>query len=238
MAKALKPKTALAVAAHPDDLEFGVAGTAAHWARQGTDVYYLLCTDGSKGSADRNTSSAQLIKTRRAEQLKAAKILGVKDVFFLDYEDGLLELSRELKVDIARVIRQTQPEVVMTMDPTFVYSAQHGFINHNDHRVVGQATLDAVFPLARDHLSFPELLAEGLEPHKVRTILLNNFHNLNHHVDISDTIDLKLEALNAHQSQIPDSQETEQFVRKMAQQAGQAAGFDYAEGFIRIDLED
>src|SRR3989344_3187826 len=171
----LKPKKVLGVAAHPDDLDFGMSGTIAKWTARGAEAYYLILTDGSKGSADKNMSPEDLVKMRQDEQREAAKILGVDEVFFLNYEDGCLVCDKQLKRDIARVIRKVKPEVIMTFDPTLVYSAKRGIINHPDHRAAGQATLDACFPLARDHLSFPELLAEGLEPHATPTILLMNF---------------------------------------------------------------
>lgn len=235
----LKPKVVLAIGAHPDDLDFGTSGSAAKWAEGGAEVYYLLVTDGSKGSSDRHISSSDLIKLRRDEQLAAGKILGLKEVFFLDYEDGLLTNSVDLKRDIVRVIRQTKPDILVTMDPGVLYEASFGFINHPDHRAAGQAALDAVFPLARDHLSFPELLAEGLEPHKVPHVLLMRFGGDNNYsVDISTTIDKKLEALAAHASQMPNLTQTQQLVRDFGKRAGQASGYDYAEGYLRIDLRD
>lgn len=234
----LKPKVALAIAAHPDDLEFGVAGTIANWIQQGTEVYYLLATDGSKGSSDPKASRAELIKTRRAEQEEAAKILGVKKVFFLDYEDGTLEVTQDLKRDIVRVIRQVKPDVVLTMDPTFVYSSEYSFVNHSDHRAAGQAAMDAVYPFARDALSFPELLAEGFKPHKAKHLLLVNFEHHNYYVDISDTCDLKMKALAAHKSQVPDFKATEKMLRDHAKANGRKCGCQLAEGFMRIDLPD
>jgi len=234
----LNPKVVLGVAAHPDDLDFGMSGAAATWAAEGAAVYYLLLTDGSKGSADPHISSSDLIKIRRREQQTAAKILGLKQVFFLDYEDGLLENNVAVKRDIARVIRQVKPEVVVTMDPTIAYWVEIGYINHPDHRAAGQATLDAVFPLARDHLSFPELLAEGLQPHKVTTVLLMRFGNESFVVDISLHIDKKLKALAAHASQVANVEETHQIVKDWAKRAGESAGYDYAESFLRIDIPD
>lgn len=232
------PKTVLGIAAHPDDLDFGTSGSAAKWAAAGAEVYYLLLTDGSKGTEDRQISSADLIKLRRQEQQQAAKILGLKKVFFLDYEDGLLVNNTDVKRDIVRVIRQTKPEVVVTLDPTMVYAAGMGYVNHPDHRAAGQAALDAVFPLARDHLSFPELLAEGLEPHKVKTVLLMNFQTQNYTSDISAVMDKKLEALAAHASQMANIEETHLLVKDWAKSAGQAKGYAYAEGFMRIDIRD
>ncbi len=234
----LKPGVALGIAAHPDDLEFGIAGTVAKWVSQGTVVYYLILTNGNKGSADRTLTADQLRDIRQEEQKAAAKELGVKRVFFCDYDDGMLTVSPEVKKDIVRVIRQVKPEVVLTIDPTVVYSLVRGFINHTDHRAAGQSTIDAVFPLARDYLSFPDLLSqEGLEPHKVSTLLLTNFDRHNFYVDISSTIDTKLRALAMHSSQIPNMAEAEKWVKLMATRIGKGAGLSFAEAFIRLDIE-
>jgi LmbE family N-acetylglucosaminyl deacetylase len=234
----LTPKIALGVAAHPDDLEYGIAGTVAKWVSRGTVVYYLILTNGNKGSADRSQTPDQLRDARRQEQRAAAKVLGVKEVFFCDYDDGMLSVSAEVKKDIVRVIRKVKPEVVLTMDPTVVYSIARGFINHTDHRAAGQSTIDAVFPLARDHLSFPELLSEeGLEPHKVSTLLLTNFDRHNFYVDISEVLDTKLKALEQHSTQIPNMAEAEKWVRLMAERIGQGAGLAAAEAFMRLDIE-
>lgn len=232
----LKPKVVLGVAAHPDDLEFGMAGSVAKWVGEGATAYYAILTDGSKGSADRHVSSSDLIKIRRAEQQAAAKVLGVKEVFFFNYEDGCLECNLDVKKDIARVIRQVKPDVVMAMDPTMTYSVARGFVNHPDHRAAGQAALDAVFPLARDHLSFPELLAEGLEPHKTPTMLLVHFDNANYYIDISDYMDTKLKALDEHVSQIPNLTATHELLRGIAAQNGKKCGCRYAEAFVRLDI--
>lgn len=232
----LLPKVILGVAAHPDDLDFGAAGTVAKWISLGSEVYYLILTDGSKGSADRHLSSSNLIKMRRKEQENAAEILGLKKVFFCDYEDGHLPCETPVKRDIARVIRQVKPDVVITMDPTMVYSLKQNFINHPDHRAAGQATLDAVFPLARDHLTFPELLAEGLEPHNTPTLLLINFDQSNFFVDITDSLEKKMKALAAHTSQMDDVLKVQAHMKNVAQELGTQAGYDYAEGFIRLEV--
>ncbi|MDL2342398.1 MAG: PIG-L family deacetylase [Patescibacteria group bacterium] len=233
---ALTPKIVLGVAAHPDDLDFGASGAMAAFAAQGAAVYYLLLTDGSKGSADYHASTVDLIKTRQAEQRAAIQAIGAKDVKFLDYPDGELEVTMDVKRDIVREIRTIRPDVVITMDPSVLYSAEQGMINHPDHRAAGQATLDAVYPLARDHLSMPELFAEGYEPHKVATLLLINFNEQNFTVDISQTIDLKLKALEAHASQMPDVAKTQAMVRDIASGIGAKSGYQFGEGYIRIDI--
>jgi LmbE family N-acetylglucosaminyl deacetylase len=233
----LNPKTVLGVAAHPDDLDFGAAGTFAKWANNGTDIYYLILTDGSKGSGDRKMTSSKLVNLRRKEQQEAAKRVGVKSVEFLDYEDGKLECCMDAKKDIARAIRKIKPDVVVTMDPTMIYIAETGFINHPDHRAAGQATLDAVFPLARDHLSFPELLKEGLEPHITSIVLLINLEKQNWYEDITETIDQKMDALAAHTSQMMDASETQKMMKGIAVETGAKCDCGCAEGFMRIDVK-
>ena len=232
----LAPKVVLGVAAHPDDLDFGASATMAKFAAEGAEIYYLILTDGSKGSADRTITPEQLIKMRRAEQLAALKAVGGVDVTFLDYPDAALEISQALKRDIVREIRRRKPDVVVTMDPSVLYSEVRGFINHPDHRAAGQATIDAVFPLARDYLTFPELLSEDLEPHKVATLLLTNFDKQNFYVDVSDTLDKKFAALQSHVSQISDMDSVKKWVSEWAEKAGKQAGCKYAEGFMRLDL--
>lgn len=235
----LRPNIVLGVAAHPDDLEWGMAGSAAKWAKEGADVYYLVCSDGSKGSPDRNISSSELIATRRSEQLAAAKVLGLKDVIFLDHEDGLVEANAALKRDIARVIRKLKPDVMVAMDPGMIYSAEFGYINHPDHRAVGEAALAAVFPLARDFLSFPELLAEGLEPHNTPTVLLINFDQRDDsycYIDISDAMEQKLAAFRTHQSQGLATEGMPEQIKGMNQAVGRVVGVDYAECFVRINV--
>ena len=235
--KPFVPTRILAVGAHPDDIDFGASGSVALWAQKGAHVEYVVITDGSKGSSDRHLESQSLIRTRQQEQQAAAKKLGVRNVHFLSYEDGALAVTMELKCDLVRLIRRVRPDTVIVMDPTMVYSTQLGFVNHPDHRAAGQATLDVVFPLARDHLSFPDLLTEEqLEPHKVANLLLIHLDKQNCLVDISGTIDLKLAALRCHASQIPDNKTLESMVRGRAKTLGAEAGFAYAEGFVRLEL--
>ena len=231
----LRPKIVLGIAAHPDDLDVGAGGTLAHFASQGAEVHYLILTDGGKGSDDPSMTSAQLTAIRHSEQQTALEIIGGKSITFLDYPDGELEVTMELKKHIVKAIRSIKPDVVITMDPTVIYSAANGIINHPDHRAAGQATLDAVFPLARDRLTFPELLIDGFEPHKTATILLVNFNDSNFAVDITNTFDTKMNALKAHVSQFGDL-ENSTWVRSMAEAQGQKAGCALAESFVRIDI--
>jgi len=232
----LMPKKVLGVAAHPDDLDFVAAGSMARWAAEGADVCYLILTDGGQGSSDRRMSPSRLIGRRREEQRAAGKVLGLKEVLFLDFPDGGLENSLDVRRNVVRAIRRLRPDVVVTMDPTVLYAAGRGIINHPDHRAAGQAVLDAVYPFARDHLAFPELLAEGFEPYEVKTVLLGNFERQNFAVDINDSLEKKLLALKAHESQIPDFRATKAMVTRWAEQTGQEFGYKYAEGFMRIDV--
>ena len=232
----LKPSVVLGVAAHPDDLEFGVAGSMAKFISEGAKGYYLILTNANKGTGDRSMEPARLTEIRREEQRQAGKILSLTDIFFCDYDDGYLECSLAVKRDICRAIRTVKPDVVIAMDPSFLYSSERGFINHPDHRAAGQAALDAVYPLSRDHLAFPELLAEGLEPHEVATMLLLNLDRPDYMIDISQHMDTKLQALGAHTSQVPNPEATFAMVRSWAESLGSKVGAKYAEGFVRIDV--
>jgi LmbE family N-acetylglucosaminyl deacetylase len=228
----LKPKIVLGVGAHPDDLEYGAAGTLAKWAAAGAKVYYLILTDGSKGTTDASLSPASLVATRQAEQQAAAKIVGASDVFFGAFKDGELENTASVRREIVRRIRVLKPEVVVGWDPTFVYSAD--MVNHPDHRAAGQAMLDAVYPYARDIVSFPELQKEGLEPHKVGTVLLINPAGNTYISDITGHLDTKIQALSAHASQ--GGVEPAAATTKRAHDSGEPHGLAAAEGFVRIDL--
>jgi LmbE family N-acetylglucosaminyl deacetylase len=231
----LHPKVILGVAAHPDDLDVGAGGTLAHFASQGAEIHYLILTDGGSGSDDPLATSAELVTIRRKEQQAGLEIVGGTSITFLDGPDGQLEISLDLKREIVKVIRQIKPDTVITMDPTVVYSAQNGIINHPDHRAAGQATLDAVFPLARDRLSFPELYDQGYQPHKVATVLLVNFSTSNFSVDITNTLDKKIEAIEAHVSQFADHS-VSTWVKEFAHEQGKVAGYELAESFVRIDV--
>ncbi len=227
----------LGVGAHADDLDFSAAGTIAQLASEGAEIYYLILTDGSKGSADPDVTTETLVSTRQKEQLDAAKLLGVREVFFLDYEDGALEVTQDLKKDIVRHIRQIKPDVVFCFDPTMVYDVAQNLINHPDHRACGQAVLDAAYPLARDRLSFPELYVDGLEPHKVKTLMLTNFEKQNYFVDISQTFERKMEAIAAHTSQVSEMARVRLRFTTSAAELGKQIGCTYAEAFVRIDIK-
>ncbi len=225
---------AMAVFAHPDDAEFGCGGTIAKWASEGIEIVYVVATDGSKGSADPTMTPERLITMRRQEQRKAADVLGVKDVVFLDYPDGYLEHTLALRKDIARAIRQFRPERLIAMTPYRSFSI-NSYINHPDHLAVGDATLAAVYPTARDRLTFPELLAEGLEPYAVREVYVTGTDSPDTWVDITQTIDKKIEALFQHTSQI-QSPEMPDWVRTRAKETAQGHDMEYAESFKKFTL--
>jgi LmbE family N-acetylglucosaminyl deacetylase len=209
----MEPKRALVVAGHPDDSEFGCGGTAALWSREGWEFYYLVCTDGSKGSADPDMPPEKLVPLRREEQRAAARRLGVKDVFFLGYADGELTRSRELLGDVVRHIRRLKPYAVFTHDPEAIIIGD-SFVNHSDHRTAGMVAIDAVYPAARDRWNFPEHIEEGLEPHNVKEIYIWGSERANFIVDITDVVDTKIEALLEHKTQFGDRPEFLDFVRE------------------------
>jgi LmbE family N-acetylglucosaminyl deacetylase len=233
----LQPKVVLGIVAHPDDLDCWAGGTMAQFAADGAEVYYLILTDGANGTDNRQMTAEQLISIRRAEQKQAGQVLGLKDVFFCSNADGCLENCTDVRREVVKIIRKVKPDVVITWDPSMLYAVELGCVNHPDHRAAGQATLDAVYPLARDHMSFPELLQQGYEPHKTSTLLLINFNDYNYSIDITNTFDAKMQAIAAHVSQLPDPAKVKQRFITMAVDAGQECGVAYAERFLRIDVE-
>ncbi len=225
----------LVVMAHPDDPEFAAGGTIAQWTREGHEVIYCLATRGEKGSDDLRMSPEQLAIIRENEQRQAAAVLGVREVIFLNYVDGTLEPNLTLRRDIVRMIRRYRPDIVVTMDPQTLIRGNR-YINHNDHRAIGLATLDAIFPAAGNPMYFPELLQEGLEPHRVREVYLSTTEYANHWVDITDVFALKMAALRCHASQIRDPLALEQRLRERLRY--QINGREIlAESFRRIILE-
>ena len=221
----------LVVAAHPDDPEFLAGGSIARLAREGREIAYVIVTNGNKGSSDPGVTSEQLIPIREAEQRQAARVLGVGDVTFLGYEDGELEDIRELRRDVTREIRRWRPDLVITLNPHRTYDNFPGW--HRDHRTTARVVLDCVYPLARDHLSFPELLPD-YEPHKVRDVYTVQWGQPPLVIDITDTMDLKLAAGRCHASQIRDLEAFEARMRNRAATIGKSSGYSYAEGFEHI----
>ena len=220
----------LVVGAHPDDPEFLAGGTIARLAMEGRDVTYVIVTNGNKGSGDRSVTSEQLVPIRAEEQRRAAQVLGVKHVEFLGYEDGELEDTRDLRRDVTRQIRRWRPDLIITLNPQRTYLNFPGW--HRDHRTTARVVLDCVFPLARDHLAFPELA--DYEPHKVREVYTVQWEQPRLVLDITDTIDRKLEAIRCHASQIGDVKAVETRMRARAATVGKEKGYSYAEGFDHI----
>jgi LmbE family N-acetylglucosaminyl deacetylase len=225
----------LFIVAHPDDPDFGAGGTTARWVRCGAQVTYVIVTDGAKGSRDPDLVGARLSQIRQAEQLAAAQMLGVSQVVFLGYPDGEVYNTPALRRDLVRQIRLHRPDLVVTHDPTARFIGR-SWINHPDHRAVGDTALDAVFPLARDRLNFPEHEREGLAPHKVLNVLLTPTNEPNEWVDISETLDLKIAALCEHRSQIGDPEALAARVRQRAQDYAAGTPFTHAERFRHIAL--
>lgn len=223
-------KRGMIVVAHPDDMEFGCGGTVAKWAADGLELVLVVATDGSKGSSAENMTSEQLIKIRRDEQEAAAKVLGIKQVVFLGYPDGYLEHTLELRKDIARAIREHRPDRLITMTAYRSY-AINSYINHPDHLAVGDAALAAIYPTARDRLTFPDLAAAGFEPHKVREVYVMGTDTPDCWIDIGPTLDTKINALRAHVSQIADMEGMAERVRTRATDVGKDQEYEHAECF-------
>ena len=223
---------AMIVSPHADDAEFGVAGTVARWTRESKNVVYVICTDGSKGTSDREMKPETLAEIREAEQREAARVLGVDEVVFLRYPDQGLEDASEFRKDLVREIRKYRPEVVVTTDP------YRRYVWHRDHRITGQVVLDAVFPFARNHLAYPDLLEDGLEPHTVKEVLFWGTEDVNYRSDISDTFELKLSALRCHKSQIdqPDSPNWIEWLRRVNRAMAEGESFELAEAFHRVEI--
>jgi LmbE family N-acetylglucosaminyl deacetylase len=213
----------LVIAAHPDDVDFGSAGTVAQWVEDGITVAYCLATSGEAGGSDRSVSRAEMVAIRQAEQTAAAKQVGVHDLHFLGYPDGQVEPSLALRRDLARIIRLLRPHRVVCPSPERNY-ARLG-VSHPDHRAVGSAALDAVYPDARNPFAFPELLAtENLEPWTVREVWIAGSPEPNNYVDITDTFSRKVAALRCHASQIADPDALEERLRGWLGQAAVAGG--------------
>jgi len=234
LAEEKKIERAMVIFAHPDDAEFGSAGTVAKWASEGVEVTYVVATDGSKGSTDPEMSPDRLSDLRYAEQREAARILGVCHVEFLGFEDGVLEPTIELRRAITAAIRRYRPDVVITPNPVRSFDL-HAFAQHPDHLACGEAALAAIYPCARDRLTFPELIKEGLDPHAVTEVLIVGTGNVDHWIDIGSTIDKKIEALRAHDSQV-GGRPVEEFVPDRAKSVAEGHDMAYAEAFKRLTI--
>jgi LmbE family N-acetylglucosaminyl deacetylase len=204
-------QTVLVVGAHPDDIDFGASGTLATWTDVGVRVVYCIVTDGDAGGFDSTVSRSAMVGIRRAEQENAAKVVGVEEVEFLGYPDGRLVASLDLRRDLARVIRRVRPDRVLAPSPERNW--QRIQASHPDHLAAGEATLNAVYPDARNAFAFAELLEEGFEPHVASEVWLMASPRADHLVDITDSIDRKVAALRCHVSQLPDPDALEERVR-------------------------
>jgi LmbE family N-acetylglucosaminyl deacetylase len=231
----LPPQRALIIAAHPDDIEFVVAGTVAKWVQAGAQARYVLVTSGDAGSHQPGITREELARVREAEQRAAARTVGVDEVVFLGYHDTEVEPTLALRRDLVREIRRFKPDTVVCFDPTQLF-VNGGYINHPDHRAVGQAAVDAVAPTAAMPLAFVELREEGLEPHRVKEVLVAGTADPDTWIDISDTIDLKIEALRQHASQFPHGWDPGEMIREWAAEGGAEVSVPYAEAFKRIVL--
>ena len=235
-------KTAMVVVAHPDDAEFAVAGSVATWVRDGWDVYYVICTDATGGGPDDATDVGPSAKrmmsdTRKSEQRAAGDVLGLKDVFFLDYQDGQLQPTIELRRDLVRLFRTYRPSRVFCQSPERTWAPALAIGRyHSDHLAAGQATLAAIYPMSQNPWDFPELLEEGLLPHKISEVYIAGAPNINHYVDISEVMAQKIGALLCHASQfIGRMEEVEKMVRKRFAEVGTKYGVAFAEEFHRTE---
>lgn len=228
------PESAMAIVAHPDDIEFSCAGTIARWVKAGSRVAYVLCTSGEVGIAKAGMTKEKATEIREKEQLAAAKIVGVQDVVFLREPDGMLQPSLELRKKLVREIRRFRPEIVICGDPTIVWAGDT-YINHPDHRAAASAALDAIFPAAGQPNLFEELAEEGVTAHKPRKVYVTGWNGTDLFVNIEETIDQKITALRAHKSQMKDW-DPEERIKKWAAERGQGKEMAYAEGYRVVTL--
>jgi len=228
---------ALMISAHPDDPDFSAAGTLARLVEAGTKVTIVICTDGSEGGEDPHVPDTELTKRRYAEQCAASAELGITDVIFLGHPDGRLEHTIEFRGQVAAEIRRHRPELVLTHVPTISLDMPIGGY-HPDHLAVGQATLAAVYPAARNPRAYRELLAEGLEPWKVKEVWIPLWNLGDFFVDISSTFEKKIAALRRHESQFTNWTDWETNLRNRMKKIAEDTntGYEYAEGFKRIKI--
>jgi len=224
----------LVITPHPDDAEFGTAGTVAKLTKKGKIVVYIVCTNGDKGTEDIHLKPEKLAVIREKEQLEAAEVLGVREVVFLRNPDQSLEDTPEFRKEIVEQIRIFRPEVVITADP------YRRYIWHRDHRITGRVVLDALFPYSRDLWAYPDLIEYGLKPHKVKEVWLwaPEDNDINFRSDISQTFQQKLKALRCHKSQLKKSfaSEMEEWLCRRAKDMAEGENFTLAEGFHRVEI--
>ena len=226
--------SALVLVAHPDDAEFMCGGTIAAWTRNGCEVHYVVCTDGSAGSNEPGASRDQVAPIREREQRAAADVLGVQTVTFLGEVDGLLEVTPATRKKVTREVRRLRPEVLIAPDPARLWSGE-GYINHWDHKQAGLLALTVVMPDAPTRVMFQELEEEGIEPYEIPNLWLSS-NEPDTYVDITKTIDIKVQALAQHVSE--EGEAAAPWVRERARQVGEEAGVEYAEAFKAFRFVD
>ena len=228
------PCDILVLSAHPDDAEFGAAGTVIRWVDEGQRVVYAIATNGDKGTSDRTLTPNKLATIRREEQARAAESIGVREVVFMGYPDQGLEDTPALRKDVVRLLRIYRPRMLVTSDP------YRRYLWHRDHRIIGQVAMDAVFPFARDHLAYPDLLEQGIEPHKVAEILFWGTEAINYQEDITARFDRKIQALRCHVSQVKEFKFSDPvaWLKQRSREMAQGTDFELAEGFHRVQLPD
>lgn len=228
-------KRVMVIMAHPDDPDFFSGGTTALWAREGAEIIYLILTNGNKGSDDPAMTPERLAKLRQDEQRVAADLLGVKTITFLGEPDGELQVTIPLRRRVVREIRRHRPHIVICPDPSAYYFG-NTYVNHPDHRAAGQVALEAIFPAARNRMYHPDLLGEGLMPHAVREIYLAGALQPDRWVDITQVIDLKIRAIQAHASQLTDPEAVIERVRQRAEAVDEYGRTVYREAFRYLTL--
>ncbi len=229
------PESAMAIVAHPDDIEFGTAGTLARWAKAGARISFVLCTSGDVGIAEEGMTRARAIEIREAEAREAAKMLCATEIIFLREPDGMLQPTLELRKKIVREIRRFKPELVIVGDPTVVWAGPE-YINHPDHRAAATAAIDAIFPAAGQPNLFEELAEEGLTAHKPRKVYVEAWDGkADVYINIEETIEMKIEALRLHKSQMKDW-DPGPMVREWAAAAGKGKEMAFAEAFRLVTL--
>jgi len=231
-----RPDRVMVIVAHPDDADFGPAGTIATWTRAGTVAHLVCCTSGDAGSDDARTDPLELARRREGEQRAAADHVGYEAVTFLHRPDGALANDLALREQLVRLIRTFKPDAVATFDPTVLIHAD-GYIQHTDHREAAMAAVDAVYPAARNAMAFPDLVIhEGLEPHSVRRVYLFWTDKATAWVDTTGTLDVKIAALREHASQLREPAEMEARIRTWAAEEGARFGVAAAESFRIVEL--
>ncbi len=226
------PQRAMVVCAHPDDAEIGAGGVSGLWAQNGCEVTFVVCTNGSSGSNDQEMTAHQIVGIRQREQQAAADVIGVSNLIMMEHADGCLEADLSFLEEIVRVIREFRPDTIFTHDPF----RTNGF-NHRDHRMTGITVQDAVYPYARDHLHFAQHIERGLQPHKVKDLMFWHSDRPNAIVDITSSIDKRIEGLSRHASQVPglvSGTSSDRRIRERAAKIAADHSFQYGEAFRRI----